>query len=238
MITFGICTDGKSDQMVKQCIDSIWREFGYDNKRVLVVGGEKRIISGATVIPFDETQKPKGWITKKKNLITEHAIDNIIVYMHDYVELLPGWSAAWRAMGYNFEVGINRVLTAENTRHADWLIFSHDMWDIIPESKDNWDVALPYELRGMQSLQYVSGGFWIAKKSFMEQYPLNENLLWGEYEDIEWNKRIRDKITFFLNPYATVRLMKPGKWAPKIIRWDWLTRIVEAKKLQPYFQNI
>jgi len=37
---------------------------------------------------------------------------------------------------------------------------------------------------------YIPGNFWVAKKNIMQKYPLNENLLWGQAEDIEWSKRV------------------------------------------------
>ena len=42
----------------------------------------------------------------------------------------------------------------------------------------------------------------------MEEFPLNEDLVWGESEDIEWSKRVREKYNFHINEVASVRLLK------------------------------
>ena len=55
---------------------------------------------------------------------------------------------------------------------------------------------------------YVYSGAWVAKKKLMENFPLDENLAWGEGEDVEWSKRIRDKIEFKFNSYSQVKLLK------------------------------
>jgi hypothetical protein len=55
---------------------------------------------------------------------------------------------------------------------------------------------------------YISGSYWIAKKQVMEEFPLDESLVWGESEDVEWSKRIRDKYSFDLNIRSAVKLLK------------------------------
>ena len=41
----------------------------------------------------------------------------------------------------------------------------------------------------------------------MENFPLNEELTWGEGEDVEWSKRVEEH-NFTFNPYSTVKLLK------------------------------
>ena len=45
------------------------------------------------------------------------------------------------------------------------------------------------------SIPYIDGGCIITKKSILQNVPLNENIAWGEAEDVEWSKRL------FLNGY-------------------------------------
>jgi hypothetical protein len=42
----------------------------------------------------------------------------------------------------------------------------------------------------------------------MEEFPLNETLSWGESEDVEWSKRVREKYTFTMNQNSTVKSSK------------------------------
>jgi hypothetical protein len=67
---------------------------------------------------------------------------------------------------------------------------------------------LPYENNNLSKYMYISGAYWVAKKKFMLKYPLNEKLLWGEGEDVEWSKKIRKKIDFKLNVHSSVKLLK------------------------------
>jgi len=42
----------------------------------------------------------------------------------------------------------------------------------------------------------------------MLEYPLNENLIWGKGEDVEWSIRIRRKYNFKMNQFSKVKLLK------------------------------
>ena len=58
---------------------------------------------------------------------------------------------------------------------------------------------------------YVSGAYWVAKKSFMKKYLLNENLLWGQGEDIEWSNRWINKEIYKMNINSSVKCCKKDK---------------------------
>jgi hypothetical protein len=51
----------------------------------------------------------------------------------------------------------------------------------------------------------------VAKKSVMLKNPLDENLSWGESEDVEWSKRVRlnHKITMNNNSSVYLNKQKP-----------------------------
>jgi hypothetical protein len=54
---------------------------------------------------------------------------------------------------------------------------------------------------------YFSGAYWVGKRDVMTEFPLDENLLWGQSEDVEWSMRIREKYDFSMNQYSSVQLM-------------------------------
>jgi len=60
----------------------------------------------------------------------------------------------------------------------------------------------------LQLYIYFSGSYFIAKKNVMNEYPLNENHLWGHGEDVEWSQRVRNKFTFKLNKFSLVKILK------------------------------
>ena len=79
--TFGIITYNDEARTLL-AIKSILRE-NIPDCQIIVVGGENLYNNdNITHIPFDESIK-EGWITKKKNIITENAKYDNIVYMHD-----------------------------------------------------------------------------------------------------------------------------------------------------------
>lgn len=42
----------------------------------------------------------------------------------------------------------------------------------------------------------------------MEEFPLNEELYWGDGEDVEWSLRVREKYDFTMNVFSEVKLLK------------------------------
>jgi hypothetical protein len=69
---------------------------------------------------------------------------------------------------------------------------------------------LSYDLDGKewQKYIYISGAYWVAKKNVMEEIPLNENLLWGQSEDVDWCQRVRNKYIFSCNKYSICKFIK------------------------------
>lgn len=183
-------------------------------------------------IQFDETQKEKGWITRKKNILAQEAKFENIVFLHDYFVFDLDWLGGWVKFGNDFEIANNIILNKDGTRHSDWTVNMFDVWKLYPEwDWKMWDVNLPYTETELTKIQYISGGYWVAKKQFMLDNPLNEELLWGDKEDIEWSERIRQKTTFKFNPNSIVQIMKPGKWAPGLIDQTVLDKVKGANGL-------
>ena len=82
---------------------------------------------------------------------------------------------------------------------------------------------------------YISGSYFCAKKSIMEQYPLNEKLEWGEAEDVEWSLRTRNKINYSCNYYSEVILIKEKISSHNILSSDNKRFIINSKKLENDF---
>lgn len=202
--TFGIIAAPGAGEMLQQVTDSICDEQIPDFE-IIVVGGNVWYESDVMrVLPFDETKKDK-WITRKKNIITENARYDNIVYLHDYVALTHGWFKGMEEFGENFDVCMTKIVNADGTRYRDWTLWPHD---ITPDGSANLKCLLPYDVGGLSKLMYISGTYWIAKKKFMQQYPLDEKFAWGEGEDVEWSKRVREHCTFSINERSAVKLLR------------------------------
>lgn len=249
-ITFGIITSQSTMQQAAYTIKHIYDQKFSDynaSYEIIVVGGgldglkrwaKEEDAKYIRFIDFDETQKRKPWITRKKNIITTEAQFDTIVYMHDYMHLDKEWYNGWLDYKEDFDIAVNKILNPDGSRHSDWLVEPYLLWDTIPESKGNWNLSLPYNIRGLTKIQYISGGFWLAKKDFMLKYPLDETLLWGEAEDIYFSRRIRECTEFKINVEATTFLGKNNKWAPKTINSDWLRVMIEKYNLPLRYENV
>jgi len=202
-LTFGIITEGNKD--LSFLLSSIQKQL-IPNYQIIIVGGEVAY-EGAVHIPFDETVK-KAWITKKKNIITENAIYGNVVYLHDYICLREGWYEGYLKFGDKFDVCMNPILNYDGTRFRDWTLFPTFL---PPELHSRRDLLLPYSLTCLTQYQYISGAYWVAKRDVMQKCPLNEDLCWGQEEDLEWSRRVLSKYSYSINIHSIVQITKPGK---------------------------
>ena len=217
--TFGIVTysghDGKDNlNKVNNIIDAIENE-NIPEYEIIVVGdfaGERK---NTRVIKFDETVK-KGWITRKKNIITEEAKHDIIVYTHDYIAPVKGFYRGWTKFGDDWDIAMNVVINGDGTRYRDWVVLDD------PRVKPGWVQLEPWcppegKIRHGRSFfpsygyrdtkhMYISGGYWVAKKKVMEEEPLDEDIVWGQGEDVEWSDRVREKYKYVMNTHSAVKL--------------------------------
>ena len=84
----------------------------------IIIVGECEVIRVITrQISFDESVK-NAWITKKKNIITENAKFDNIVYMHDYVLLDDKWYEGQLKSGDNFFVTMDKIKDIDGDRYS------------------------------------------------------------------------------------------------------------------------
>ena len=206
-ISFGIVTDGSSKHNLDLVIKSIQR-LNIPKYEILVVGNTDLKLSHTLIpIPFDENLKP-GWITKKKNLITDRAQYDFIVYLHDYYCFDSNWYKEVCKFGTDFDVCMHRVNNLDGTRYHDWLLWveNNSLLDNLLEITRAG--LIPYHDKTFKQYMYIPGGYWFAKKEFMESYPLDESLVWGKAEDVEWSLRARKTCDYEMNPKAIVTTLK------------------------------
>ena len=104
---------------------------------------------------------------------------------------------------------MNKILNYDDTRFRDWTLWTENknkLDQIL--SKRGSEALIPYKVQHLSNFMYISGAYWVAKKQLMEKFPLNEKLTWGEGEDVEWSKRVREEYNFTFNPYSTTKLLK------------------------------
>ncbi len=200
--TFGIITGGNNESNINIIIDSIEKE-NIPIYEIIIVGGNPIFRQNTKHIPFDESLK-RMWITKKKNLITQNSSFENIVYLHDYIKLNEGWYQGHLKHGNDFTILMDRVLNLDGSRFRDWSLWAMDVEHILQSR----GFLIPYDMKGLSKWMYISGAYWVAKKTIMEEFPLDEKLSWGESEDVEWSKRVREKYEFQMNINSSVQFMK------------------------------
>lgn len=213
--SFGIITLEGHDQFVPAVVQSI-RQQNIPEHEIIVVGGsptecDKQIL-------FNESAK-SGWITRKKNLITQNAKYENIVYLHDYVYLCSDWYQGFLQFGENWDVCMTRILNFDCTRYRDWVAWNDPNLPTLGNGvmKEKWcsegvqlnggPGCVPYNYNKTQFM-YVSGAYWVAKKEFMTRVPLNEDLIQCEGEDVEWSYRARKIWNYQMNTFSSVQFLR------------------------------
>jgi hypothetical protein len=222
--TFGIITNGDNPNHLDQVIKSILRQ-GIPEFEIIVVGGKRPAYPSVNHILFNEFAKPM-WITKKKNLITAAAKYENIVYLHDYIILSNDWYDGYVKFGNAFNVCINPLINGDGSRYRDLTLFpswhtmeafglhitnSCNATEVVPTIQSN-ECLIPYtnykECQGLTKYMYISGAYWVAKKHVMQEFPLDEKLVWGKGEDVQWSDQLKSKYTFSFNNKSNCLLLK------------------------------
>ena len=207
--TFGIITNGEVKERVERVVDSILCQE-IPEFEIIVVGGKDEWKDTEQVrhFSFDETIK-NGWITAKKNMITGMAKYDNVVYMHDYFALDEGWYGGFLEFGDDWDVCMNRLTGYDGNRYIDWVAIGDPE---IVASGYREGMLVPYDYN-KTDLMYVSGGYWVAKKEFMFENPLDERITWGQMEDYEWSYRINKikKCKYKMNANSSCSVIKEGK---------------------------
>lgn len=228
--SFCIVSAPGNEHMLSRCIASIEQEFARRNDcEIIVVGGAPTAQHSGGIpvraLPFNEevfslswrniraARKSKSWrrliyrtgaISQKKNLAAREAQFDKLCIMHDYVGLQSGWRAGFEAFGFDWNVAMNIIQNSDGSRHRDWMCWNHPR---LASGHGCIEACLmPYDAH--TKFMYISGTYFCVKRDFFLRNPLNENLLWGEGEDVEWSLRVRELTRFRMNTHSTVRYLK------------------------------
>jgi hypothetical protein len=205
--SFGIVTDGKNDAYLIQLCNSIYLQ-NIPNYEIIIVGNTKLRGHRIKNIEFDETVH-QGWITKKKNIIGQVAKYQNIVLMHDYLLLDMNWYKGFLEFGNDFFICTTRILTKKMERFRDYILFPLGL-----DSEFRQNPLLPYDIvltPNISRLMYISGSFFVIKKSLFDRVPLNEKLLWGQQEDLEFCQRLKrvvPDVLFHINSHSITHIQK------------------------------
>lgn len=200
--TFGIITDGNNTDRINKIVNSI-ESMKIDNYEIILIGGREIRRAKTTTIEYTDYTTPTK-ISEKKNLITDNSKFENIVYLHDYIEFIPGWYNGFLEFGNDFQVCVTPIININGERYRDWCLWEDDSTQYV----SNKNYLIPYDMTHLSKMMYISGAYWVAKKSFMLKNRLNDNLRWGQGEDVEWSIRARNLTNFKINTLSSVKLMK------------------------------
>jgi hypothetical protein len=207
--TFGIITDGTNDERIEIIINSI-RKQQISMYEIIIVGNSNvPIDKDIRILSFDETIK-SSWITRKKNIIVQEARYENIVLLHDYVVFNEGWYKGFSQFGNDFSICVNKIQNLDGSRYNDFALF---LFFALPiHNNFTSQCLLPYNFQPTENtnkITYVSGTYYIIKKTIALQYPLDESKGWCESEDIDLSYSLtKDNYIIKCNPYSTVSFLK------------------------------
>lgn len=196
-ISFGIISLFEDIPRINKIIQSIENQKIYDYEIVICGGHEDSIANEFSnhkikLVDFNE-KEVCSWITKKKNLVFKNMKYDIIVLIHDYIYFNKGWHDG--LMRYikednNWSALCNKILKMNGKRwRLDWT--GHQYWT-------------PYS----EPCAYVSGSYFVTKRSIMEKCLFDERLSYNQAEDVEWSNRINKIAPIKFNPYSSCSLLK------------------------------
>ena len=206
--TFGIITLNNLDYC-KKIIESIINN-NIPNYEIIIVGNiNLQNTDKIKVINFDENIKPY-WITKKKNLIVENAKYENVVLMHDYIILDIDWYKGFLKFGDNYDWCVTKIINKNGQRFRDYTLFPLKTYTLDPYFTNN--CLLPYDFENniiINKYMYISGSYYIIKKNVSLTYPLDENLILTQSEDIKLSDLLHNNnIIIKCNKYSSVHFLK------------------------------
>ncbi len=191
MISFAIITNGKSNDHLNKTVDSII-DLKLEFCEILIVGLSEFPNPRVRCVPFDESVR-EAWITRKKNLAVSQSTGDIVVILHDYMQVNQDWtnSNVQSFINSTWDVAMCRITNPDGSRWVDWTLWARNSIGIRWWFNRSLANLVPYKLKNLTRFMYVGGAVMIVRKEFMLKNPLDENLAWGESEDVEWSLRVR-----------------------------------------------
>jgi hypothetical protein len=208
VISFAIVTNGNSDPNLENTVKSIM-DLDLESFEIIIVGRSEFPEPSVKCIAFDESVRD-GWITKKKNLAVTRSQGDIVVILHDYMKLNQDWTRSNVEAFTNstWDVAMCRITNPDGTRWVDWTLWTQNNFGIRWWFNRTLANLVPYTTENLTRFMYVGGAVMIVRREFMLDNPLDENLAWGESEDVEWSLRVRKFWNYKMFPDLSITSQK------------------------------
>lgn len=201
--TFGIVTNGKRKDFIERAINSI-RELGIPHYQIILCGTYNGEIAEDMEYIYFTEHDDKGWITRKKNLICQNAKYENIVVIHDRISFDSSWFDGMKKWGPYFDVlSCPIYYPNEKILRYNWdtmgFYGSKDRLNRLRSTSGSLDPT------DWDRYVFIGGPIIILKKHIWELQKWNEDLFWGDSEDVELSHKQHEKgIMIRFNPYSIV----------------------------------
>lgn len=186
--SFGVVINGENMGKLETFISSVSniRLAAQDKVEILVCGpasAQEEVeakFKNITYIQQPNEFSTHGWLTKKKNLLTQHSSFENIVIAHDRYTIQPDFIEKIKEFGSDYSVLVPRQTYPDGRRIPDWVTLG-----------SAWSFTRPAMIQyGDWSRHlFVNGGIMVAKKHVLTEIPWNELLFWFQAEDVEISRR-------------------------------------------------
>lgn len=217
--TAGIVFSGNPGEVsaVHACLDALFLQ-----RELAPGGGGDVIVAGpaaargvldkhphARYLAFENAEGPRAFTAAKKNAIIAASCNSNVAIMHARILLEPG---CLTRIGEEFDLITPRVTYREgeiDLPYIDWLTIPTLCGDQIPTKLSSGilyrrERYLDELRRG--GMPYIDGGLFMGRRALLLDVPLNDDLAWGEAEDVEWCSRLYTAGCLIdLQPGATAR---------------------------------
>ena len=185
--TIGIMSGGKNDSKITKCINNI-KSLGIPNLQIIVCG-KYRTAKDSDVLLLDDSELYRDIripISSKKNKVIEFAKYNNIALIHDRITFSRDWLKSFLLTKNYFDFVSCPIISVsdKSLRVNDWCVY--------PSSELSffyWPSYMSYKSRDKRI--YMNGGLLIGKREYFKKVKFNEELFWGEQEDVDFSQRLR-----------------------------------------------
>jgi len=184
-----VISDGKRPERIDRLIESVRESADCLSAYKIIVSTPNADLSGrcqswgADCLLIDDSDHPSALIGLRKNLALKASTADTVLIIHDRYKLSREFVKNLQGFGSDFSVLICRQIQEDGERFPDLVTTASDTITsrtALVEYGD-WNSGI-----------YVNGGAVLAKRSILERVPWNHLLGWGQREDVEWTRRLRD----------------------------------------------
>jgi hypothetical protein len=216
--TFGILTSGESPQAATMAAAIL--ELDLPNVEVIFCGPRPvGAPDDPRVSAIDlERPEPRGWITRKKNLIADRARYDNLCLLHDRFVITPDWADALNEYGvcYSFltfpqvyYAGVHRQFPL---RYPDYQLLAQEQGlegSLETAVYDAHRVLCP-DYDDFSETSFCCRGLYLARRSLWNLVRQDETLYHCEWEDISFGLECQRRgLPHRVNPFAIAESVTP-----------------------------